>query len=304
MAYIFTADEFCKRAKKVATSYKTLYVKGCFGAPMNAKNKIRYSTNTAYNKREDRKKKILAASADTFGFDCVCLIKGLLWGWSGDVNATYGGAVYKSNGVPDFGTEAMLNYCTNVSSKFDAIPKGAVLWRSGHVGIYIGDGLAVECTPSWADCVQITAVKNIEAKADYNAREWTKWGKLEWIDYHKKSDVIAEDGVWGKATTTYTQKYLGTTADGIVSNQPTANKKYLPAVSTNSWKFVLLAGKGSAMVRALQKLIGAGVDGKFGKKSVAKLKAFLASKGYPVSTGTNLNAQDVKSWQKFINKQF
>ena len=32
-----------------------------------------------------------------YGFDCVNLIKGVLWGWSGDASKTYGGAAYKSN---------------------------------------------------------------------------------------------------------------------------------------------------------------------------------------------------------------
>ena len=32
---------------------------------------------------------------------------------------------------------------------------GEMVWMDGHVGIYIGDGLAVECTPSWANKVQI-----------------------------------------------------------------------------------------------------------------------------------------------------
>lgn len=49
---------------------------------------------------------INAASADTFGFDCVCLIKGVLWGWHGDKNAVYGGATYTSNGVPDIGARS------------------------------------------------------------------------------------------------------------------------------------------------------------------------------------------------------
>ena len=59
---------------------------------MTAANKKRYTTNHSYNKAAARVKMINAASEDTFGFDCVCLIKGILWGWDGDKNATYGGA--------------------------------------------------------------------------------------------------------------------------------------------------------------------------------------------------------------------
>ena len=138
----------------------------------------------------------------------------------------------------------------------------------------------------------------------YSHGAYTHQGFIRIGDWTEHKDVLTVDGVWGVATTKYTQKYLKTDADGIVSKQPKGNKKYLPAVSTASWKFVLLAGKGSAMVRALQKLIGAGVDGKFGKKSVSKFKAFLKGKGYTVSSSEKLEATDVKSWQKYINKQF
>ena len=45
-------------------------------APLTAANKKRYTQNHSYNKQAARTKMINAASADTFGFDCVCLIKG------------------------------------------------------------------------------------------------------------------------------------------------------------------------------------------------------------------------------------
>lgn len=58
---------------------------------------------------------------------------------------------------------------------------------SGHIGIYIGNGLAVECTPKWANKVQITAVGNIGSKAGYNTRTWTKHGRIPWVDYSDQS---------------------------------------------------------------------------------------------------------------------
>ena len=60
---------------------------------------------------------------------------------------------------------------------------GEAVWMSGHIGIYIGDGLAVECTPKWENKVQITAVGNIGSKSGYNTRRWTKHGKLPYVDY-------------------------------------------------------------------------------------------------------------------------
>ena len=72
--------------------------------------------DSSYNKAAARVKMINAASEDTFGFDCVCLIKGILWGWNGDKNATYGGAKYASNNVPDLGADSMIKKCPDAST--------------------------------------------------------------------------------------------------------------------------------------------------------------------------------------------
>lgn len=202
-------NEFVNIAISIAKNYKTLYVLGCFGSPMNSTNKKRYTSNNSYNK--SRASIINAASSNTFGFDCVCLIKGILWGWNGNVNKTYGGAVYASNGVPDVGADQMMNYCTNVSTNFKNIEVGEVVHMKGHIGIYIGNGLAVECTPIWKNKVQITAVGNIGSKSGYNTRTWVNHGKLKFIDYKsepkpqptkptKSIKEIAQeviDGKWG-----------------------------------------------------------------------------------------------------------
>lgn len=198
---IKTGNQLAAAAEAVAKNHKTLYVMGCFGAPMTTKNKARYTTNHAYNRQASRTKKINAASAETFGFDCVGLIKGLLWGWSGSRAKTYGGATYATNGVPDINADTMIKKCKGVSSSFSGIQPGEVVWTDGHIGIYIGGGLAVESTPSWSDRVQITAVLNIGAKAGYNGRRWRKRGKLPYISYTAKTvedlarEVIA--GKWG-----------------------------------------------------------------------------------------------------------
>ena len=184
MAYLMTGNKLAEKCKEIATKYKTLYVLGCFGAPLNSTNKARYTSNYSYNAQASRKAMIMAASSDTFGFDCVCLIKGILWGWCGDLNASYGGAKYASNGVPDIGADSMINQCSDVSRDFSKIEIGEAVWMSGHIGVYIGNGLAVECTPKWENDVQITSCNC--TKSGYNRRDWTKHGKLPWIDYSAK----------------------------------------------------------------------------------------------------------------------
>ena len=133
---------------------------------------------------------INAATADTFGFDCVCLIKGLLWGWCGDATQVYGGAAYKSNGVPDISDSGMIAACSDVSTDFSRIEVGEMVWMKGHCGVYVGNGLAVECTPKWENKVQITACNC--SKAGYNRRDWTKHGKLPYVEYTAEQQTVTD----------------------------------------------------------------------------------------------------------------
>lgn len=191
--------EFVAKIKEVADKYKTLYVMGCFGAPMTASNKTRYCNNHSYNKQSSRTKMIKSATADTFGFDCVCLIKGVLWGWNGDKNKTYGGATYGINNVPDIGADSMITKCSNVSTDFSKIEVGEAVWMSGHIGVYVGNGQVVECTPKWDNCVQYSNLGNVAKYKKGNYRVWTKHGKLPYISY-----VAVEVGNTTKPTTTTT----------------------------------------------------------------------------------------------------
>lgn len=178
------SSELVSKVIDIAKNYKTLYVMGCFGSPMTPANKTRYTQNHSYNKGADRVAMINAASVDTFGFDCVNLIKGVLWGWCGDKSKSYGGAKYAVNGVPDIGADTMIGKCKDASSTgWDKLDPGEVVWTTGHIGVYIGNGLAVECTPKWKNCVQITAVGNIGKKPGYNARTWKKHGHLPYVTY-------------------------------------------------------------------------------------------------------------------------
>ena len=190
---INTGKELAAAAKAVVTGHKTLYVLGTFGWPMTAKNKQRAINGQSYNAQNERKSKINAASADTFGFDCVGLLKALLWGWAGDKSKNYGGATYASNNVPDINADQMIARCSDVSTDFSTIQVGEVVWLKGHIGVYIGGGLAVECTPKWADGTQITAVLNIGKQSGYNGRTWTKHGKLPYVTYEAEAESTKGD---------------------------------------------------------------------------------------------------------------
>lgn len=219
------SKSFIEKLIDAAQNHKTLYVMGCFGAPLTASNKKRYTQNHEYNRRAARTKMIQAASADTFGFDCVCLIKGILWGWSGDKSKGYGGATYASAGVPDIGADTMIGRCLGVTTgNWAGMTPGEALWVPGHIGVYIGDGLAVECSPAFENDVQITAVGNIGKKAGYNTRTWTKHGRLPYVDYSDAGVAApaapAPSTGTGQGETVYTVQ-KGDTLSGIAAKYGT-----------------------------------------------------------------------------------
>lgn len=117
---------------------------------------------------------LYGSNPPVWGFDCVGLIKAVLWGWNGDESKVYGGAVYASNGVPDLSADAMIGRCADASTNFSSIAVGEFLWMKGHCGVYIGNGKVVESSPKWANGVQVTAL---------TARNWLKHGKLPWVEY-------------------------------------------------------------------------------------------------------------------------
>lgn len=204
---MMTAKAFVSKCVDIAKNYKTLYVSGCFGAPLSGKNVERYCNNNSYNRAQARQSMIKAAANQdppTYGFDCVCLIKGVLWGWHGDPSATYGGAQYGSNGVPDIGEDDMIRQCSGVTDNFSGIVPGAAVWMPGHIGVYIGNGLVAECSPKWANGVQITAVGNIGKKTGYNTRTWKKWGLLPYVTYEEEEIVTYEQ--WKEFMERYRQE--------------------------------------------------------------------------------------------------
>lgn len=180
--------QFAQTALHIATNYKTYYVNGAFGWVMNDYMKSRAIRERKYN--ANNATAIRSLSPDTFGFDCVCLLKAILWGWYGNYSHQYGGAGYSVNGVPDMPEDSMINICKDVSSDFSNVSVGEMLWLKGHAGIYIGNGLGVECTPDWKNGVQVTAVGNIGAKAGYPTRKWTKHGKLPFFQYIGNATII------------------------------------------------------------------------------------------------------------------
>ena len=190
------ARELVDKLIEIAVNYKTVYMWGVFGSPVS-EGIINEKANQYpdwYNTSKQAQLRSLIGKK-VYGFDCVNLMKGVLWGWNGNPNAYHGGAKYNSNGVPDVSADGMINLCKDVkTTDFDKMLIGEALWMPGHWGVYIGDGLAVESTPAWKNGVQITAVGNIGNKAGYNTRRWSKHGKIPYVIYEEpKADPELEE---------------------------------------------------------------------------------------------------------------
>lgn len=175
---LMTAKELIEKVVAVSKA-KTAYMWGTFGRPITDEliERKRKQYQLRYTSARVRKLKALVGKG-YFGWDCIGLIKGILWGWDGKVKVPYA-----ANNVPDTNVSGMRQRCTHRSKDFSTIVPGCLLFTTGHVGIYIGGGLAIEATPKWEDGVQITAVTNIGKKAGYNNRKWREHGRLPWIDY-------------------------------------------------------------------------------------------------------------------------
>ena len=144
-----------------------------------------------------------------WNMDCVCMIKGILWGFNFNKKASHGGAVYGSNGVKDDNADGIMKRCTKVSKDFSNIEVGEILHMDGHVGIYIGDRKVVEATAAWDYKVQISdvATNGKRSKNGVSAGYWKEHGKLQYVEYDtpkptltptKSIDEVAKEVIEGK----------------------------------------------------------------------------------------------------------
>lgn len=113
------------------------------------------------------------------------------------------------------------------------------------------------------------------------------------------TNAVDVDGYWGSGTTLGLQKYLGADyKDGVVSRQPSGNKKYAVNCTTGwEWKSSGL-GSGSGVIKLLQKRIGADADGFFGPGSIKALQKKLG-----VGVDGYCGPVTVKALQTAINKK-
>lgn len=241
------------KLNEIVEDYDTCYVYGAVGQHLTASlistladrwRSMNFYTQSKLNQYEkimaDAKKK----NKYIWGFDCVNVIKAVLWGWNGDQSKSYGGATYGSNGVSDVSADGCISICKNVKSYWDKnnnpipwddIQLGEAVWTNGHIGIYVGEGLVIECTPKsgtgWTNNVQISGLGNLPFNKTYSSkkRTWKKHGKLPWITYLDECPwTKTEDGqvveLKGKAYKASISTYYPTTATVSTSSKSEATK--------------------------------------------------------------------------------
>lgn len=162
---MFTGKQLAEYCKKVYAA-KWVYWYGTYGKKCSQSlyesKKKQYpshygSSRTAGYMRDIREGKWCA--------DCVGMIKSFFWK-NGDLTAT---PKYATNHCPDVSANGMIKLCSQ-TGKIGSIPDepGLVVWKSGHIGVYIGGGYTIEMRGFDYDCV----------KRKVTAGPWTKWGRL------------------------------------------------------------------------------------------------------------------------------
>ena len=214
---IMTDKELQTKVLDIVKNYKTCYLYGGTGQLITdaiITQKAKQIPSWYTPSRVVALKKLVGKGY--YGFDCVNLIKGVLWGWN---NGEMG--KYKSNTVPDTNANGFIKLCEDVSTDMASIRPMEVIWFDGHVGLYLGNGECIECAPS-LNRVAVT-------KMSYQGK-WCKHGKSPWITrteekkrklkltkpYMRGTDVktlqtlidVETDGVYGPNTDKKVQAIL------------------------------------------------------------------------------------------------
>lgn len=107
------------------------------------------------------------------------------------------------------------------------------------------------------------------------------------------------DGVAGPATIKAWQAALGTVQDGVISGQLRGNWQYFPGVQSVTWERT-----GSQLIKAVQKKVGATVDGYWGPETSKAIQKFLIKNGFNVGAeGADgyFGTSSVKGLQNSLN---
>lgn len=219
-----------------------VYAKGCYGQKLtktllNAKRNQSKAMKAWYDARsaQDSQKsnyEYLLTKLGYQGYDCVCAIKGILWGARPGKCGTY-----KSNSVPDVTADGMFRCCTGVTSDLTKMKTGMCIWMKGHVGVVAGKNTVYETSPKTGKLV----------KRSVKMQPWKKVGYLPWVDYTVQGD---------KAKTGWNDKAQGSSA---TTTSTSSNARKLKVANCTALNVRKGPGMGYLVVKVLK--VGTTVTG-------------------------------------------
>lgn len=204
--------DFCKKAVEDGN---WVYLMGTIGQTLsqdllNEREKANPHKWYTNSKVANIQKLIDTANRSYRCVDCVGMIKCYYWGDYGTGNAS------GYNASSDWSADYMWNHSSK-KGPIALIPEtpGVAVWMSGHIGVYIGNGMVIESTPN-TKYSRYSHGLGGPCITKLTGRNWTGWLKIPFIEYEEPiisngnveyknavcltSDNNIVDGTWIRAS--------------------------------------------------------------------------------------------------------
>ena len=168
-------------------------------------------------------------------------------------------------GVPGYKDSTANNFidarCTK-TGPISTLPEtpGAVVWKSGHIGVYIGNGWVIEARGTDYGIV----------KSKLSTQKWKKWGLLSAVDYGKETE-----SAWSVSRLLKLTEPMQSGADVRELQARLIDEGFKSVLIDGKLKTVKADGTfgpiTEAAVKAYQKSNDLSVDGKAGKNTITAL---------------------------------
>lgn len=162
---------------------------------------------------------------------------------------------------PDQASGTLINNCSETGAiKYIPNDPGLLLWKPGHVGIYIGDGFAIEAR----------GVAYGVVKTKLNDRPWTKWGRIHGVDYGDGGNT--DESGTGHVSSMVIFRLLKKTKPMQVGDDVTWLQQQLTASGYSLGAIDGIFGsRTETAVKGFQRAQRLTVDGKAGRKTITAL---------------------------------
>lgn len=214
-----------------------------------------------------------------------------------------GEAGVRCAGFPSYNCDHAIQHATGSGSmrfsKFLAEPGDIVFFDWDRNGSRDHVGIVEENRGSY--------LQTIEGNTSGNrvARRTRGWGYVTHVLRPAYDAVVATDeplvvdGWLGPLSVARLQRQMGCmVCDGIVSGQDVCNRRYLERVTSAAWE----ANGRSAVVKRLQRLVGAEQDGFLGHVTVERLQEWLNARGAGLDADGYLGPLTAMAVQRAANE--